>query len=371
MRLAVVVRCVTNIWQDEALLRADELAQNEIKDIIKRAKARRWQIVAKNLQKLLKKEIKYGPKACEKRFVDIMDDNASIPMSLDDDPAARQAERARRQLEKLKENAEKELRESAIKEQKLIKAQEQSLVTAMKKKLRAEERALKAKADAEAAQRKLQSQGAKQQAIEQKRRENAQRLQRATAEYAKFGGVGTIAPESFSPAPISPSAEVTSSTTSTLKRKRNSLDVEGASSPRNHLSVKELGHQLRLRGLIKSGSKAAQIRRLEEDDHSLAVQDLRAKLRGRGLNDQGDKDQLVARLVASEVAESAWGQKHGGVVSAWDNGGTEIEPAEASGGKRVRQSVFPAEAMGNKLVEDDHIRAGTVDSGVGGSATAE
>jgi hypothetical protein len=45
--------------------------------------------------------MKYGPKACENRFVDLMNDCATIPIELDDDPEARRVERAKRVLDKM------------------------------------------------------------------------------------------------------------------------------------------------------------------------------------------------------------------------------------------------------------------------------
>ena len=78
------------------MVRADQLAQAEMKDIISRTKARRWQIVSKNLHKILKKEMKYGPAACQKRFVKLHEDNPTIPPELDDDPVKRAEEKAHR-----------------------------------------------------------------------------------------------------------------------------------------------------------------------------------------------------------------------------------------------------------------------------------
>jgi hypothetical protein len=71
---------------------------------------------------MLKKELKYGPKACEKRFFELMEDRASIPIDLDDDPAERRAERAKRVLEKMNERALVEARENTVKEQKRLSA---------------------------------------------------------------------------------------------------------------------------------------------------------------------------------------------------------------------------------------------------------
>lgn len=121
--------------------------------------------MSKNLHKILKKGFKYGPKACEKRFVDLMDDRATIPIELDDDPEERRAERARRVLEKMNERNLVEAREKTLKEQKRLAADQNALCIAMVKSKRASDRAEQATKKAQEAQARVLMQDKKHKAL--------------------------------------------------------------------------------------------------------------------------------------------------------------------------------------------------------------
>jgi hypothetical protein len=318
------------IAQDEALLRADELAQNEIKDIITRTKGRRWQIVSRNLHKILKKELKYGPKACEKRFVDLMDDRASIPIELDDNPEQRRADRAKRVLEKMNERNVVEAREKTMKEQKRLVADQMALRIAMDKSQRAQARAQKAFLKAQDAQAKALMQGQKHRTLEQKRAAEEAQIIATSKKYAEQHGLAYTAPPPAVAVPSTPTPAPSQVAIPTLastanKRKRKPMDPEIADSPRNHMSVKELGDLLSLRGLSKSGTKAEQIKRLAFNDQNLAPNTLKMKLTGYGAGTEGSRERLIERLVQCEVTASAWGQKHAGAGAL---GATRSDSAE-------------------------------------------
>lgn len=98
------------------------------------------------------------------------------------------------------------------------------------------------------------------------------------------------------------------------KRKRKSMDPEVADSPRNHMSVKELGDLLSNRGMSKTGTKAELVKRLAIFDHNMSRTALKSRLTGHGANTEGSRLHLTERLVQCEVGASAWGQKNAGGV---------------------------------------------------------
>ena len=290
-----------------------------------------------------------------------MHDTASIPIEIDDNPDERRAERAQRVIARLNERMMIEARDRAANEQKRLKTQQESLRRVMKRTTKADENAKKAAEKALAAQKRFEAQRLKSLAADQKRAKDELQFQLTSKRFAEKHGLVFPAPGTPTPATIFSLALTSKS--STTKRKRGVADPDIADSPRVHLSVKELGHELAMRGLNKGGTKKEQIKRLEASDRSMATQDMMDKLSGKGLNSEGERSQLIDRIVASEVAESAWGQKHGVIQYAEQSSDAETDTVEEAAPKRRKDDTSTNRDAANVA------RAATVDSGVGGSAT--
>src|ERR1700753_2856070 len=105
-------------------MQAHGQAMTKIKEMIERARTRRWIFVSQALAKLLpKKEIPYTHGACQKRFEDIMSGIAAPPVPdriIDEDYEAQLATRKeasrRKRLEEDKIEAEKKARKDAEKQ---------------------------------------------------------------------------------------------------------------------------------------------------------------------------------------------------------------------------------------------------------------
>jgi hypothetical protein len=364
------------------------LAQNEIKDIIQRAKARRWQIVSKNLHKILRKELKYGPKACEKRFVELMEDRASIPIAIDDDPEGRRAERAVRVMKTLHDRNVIAAREKTAREEQAALRKDKQLREKMEKARRAKERLEKAEEKAEELKKRVEQHNDKR-SKEKARRAKAEKRAIATSQVlANAHGIA------YTPPPVQASrtaslalidASPCTGSETPAKRKRVAVvDPETVDSPRNRMSVKELGEVLNLRGLHKSGSKADLIKRLQASDQTMSAQTLKEKLRIENVKTEGTRQELIKRLVASDVAKSAWGRLHAAPASMDSSVSAEDEPTT----KRPKITVDANETDADDEDDiDDHdndmeenvskeemmplIREPTADSGVGGSPALE
>lgn len=358
--------------QDEALIQADKLAQEQIKELIQRAKNDRWPKVAKNLQKILSKEadLKYNPKSCQKRFVNLMNDVATIPPELSDNPITHQIHKAARThaILSARQLAEATAREE--KEQKQELRETTRLRKALERKARAQKKAEEAIAFAAAAEEKFGKLTKKSSALQAERK--AAQAQAATV-VEKFGldlPMGNDeASSALSSAPASPPPTASTSKTGKKSQAKLSLDQEVADSPRQRLSVHELGAVLGSRSLTKSGTKAAQIKRLDDHDNTMSPDTLRSKLADHGVATEGSRVQLIARLVQVEVSESAWGQKYGGGLAPGSKR-TAFPNVSAVSNKRAR--VDPAAADGEDSAihdgESASVGAGTVgDSTLTGS----
>lgn len=352
------------------LLHADKLAQAEIQDVIMRAKARRWQLVAKYLQKFLKKETKYGPKACEKRFTDLMNDCASIPIELDDDPEARRAERAIRVMQKLAERAEAASREANAKGKKKQATQDAELHKLMNRTAKVKKQAADLEVKAEKAKTKLLEQNQKQQNLEQQRRAEKAKLERAAKKYAKNNGLAytaqpSVAPSATPATPVAASSTIpmASSTSMVSKRKRSATAMDITESPRNRMSCKELGNLLGLRNLIKGGTKEQQIERLEADDQRTAMKDLQEKCRGQGMSTEGTREQLIERIVAKEVGQSNWARKH--ISELGVSRSVTPNNAFAESDEQEDSASITDEPMAKRVNFGGSVSNGTDDEGIG------
>ncbi|QDS75375.1 hypothetical protein FKW77_002502 [Venturia effusa] len=304
--------------EDEALLKADQLALAEIHDTIARTRAKRWHLVARNVQKILKKEAKYSPSACQKRFVALQHGSASIPPELDDDPTRRFEEKASRVLAALHDQKLKDASERQAKEAKRLASDNLKLQKALEKKERADKRAKDAEEKARIAieQAAKRAQSAKE--LEDARKSQADQIQALRSGKPK-------------PAPITrpavvvtiPSSEKSSSALSKGKSKAN----EG---PRAHLQLKELRELCSQRGLTQSGTKTSLLERLRSDDSTIPVTQLRELLQNRGVSTEGTHNELQERLAQADANNSAWGQRFAGKSGKSGAGGTSSSKRDAS-----------------------------------------
>lgn len=314
--------------EDEALLKADQLALAEIHDTIARTRSKRWHLVAKNVQKILKKEAKYSPSACQKRFVALQHGTASIPPELDDDPTRRFEEKAARVLAALHDQKLKDASEKQAKEAKRLVSDNLKLQKALEKKERADKRAKDAEEKARIA-------------IEQaaKRAQSAQELEDARKTQAdQIHALRTGRPK---PAPIArPAAVVTLNTSSDLSSPApNKGKAKANEGPRAHLQLKELKELCSQRGLTQSGTKTSLIERLRFDDSTIPVSQLKTLLQKHGVSTEGTHNELQERLAQADANKSVWGQRFAGKASS------SKRDASTEGGARVTKRARTSEAL--------------------------
>lgn len=346
--------------EDEALLKADQLALAEIHDTIARTRAKRWHIVAKNVQKILKKEAKYSPSACLKRFVALQHGTASIPPELDDDPTRRFEEKAARVLAALHDQKLKDASERQAKESKRLVSDNLKLQKALEKKDRADKRAK----DAEEKARIAIEQAAKR-AQSAKELEDARKTQ-ADQIHALRAGKPKPAPVARATAVVklNTSSDVSSPAPATGKGKAKLSD-----GPRAHLQLKELKELCGQRGLIQSGTKTSLIERLRFDDSTIPVSQLKTLLQKRGASTEGTPDELQERIAQADANASAWGQRFAGKATSGSKRDASSE-GEVRATKRTRPSsaltdmaataiaAFSEEDFvdfggGNEVIDDD------------------
>ncbi|TLD37538.1 hypothetical protein E2P81_ATG04350 [Venturia nashicola] len=317
--------------EDEALLKADQLALSEIHDTIARTRAKRWHLVARNVQKILKKEAKYSPSACQKRFVSLQHGTASIPPELDDDPTRRFEEKAARVLAALHDQKLKDASEKQAKEAKRLVNDNLKLQKALEKKERADKRAK----DAEEKARIAIDQAAKR-AKSAKELEDARKIQADQIHALRSGKP--------KPAPIArPAAVVTLNTSPHPSSPAPALGkgrAKASEDPRAHLQAKELKELCTQRGLIQSGTKTSLIERLRFDDSTIPVSQLKTLLQKRGASTEGTQDELQERLAQADANASVWGQRFAGKTISGSK-----RDASAEGDARTTKRTRPSSAL--------------------------
>jgi hypothetical protein len=302
----------------------------------------------------LKKELKYSPGACQKRFIALQNDTATIPPELDDDQVKRAEEKASRVLAKLHARNLREATDRHAKEQKRLAVENEKLKKALEKKERADKRAQVAQENAKLAM----LQAAKR---EQKATELAAAREAHEAQILILRNGGSNPNSSGSRAKTTPKVmekrqpsmsitPATSDMTPSTGRSRRSavseLIGEFVDSPRSRLSLKELENLCIKRGLSKTGSKTILMKRLTQDDSAMSIGSLQIKLQERNVSIEGTKAELIARLTSSDVAESAWGKKNTPALNSfWDITPTSVKRAAsferaASQSKRVCSSEY-------------------------------
>jgi hypothetical protein len=329
------------IPQDEALLRAEELAQMEINDMIARAKTKRWNIVAKNLHKILKKDFKYSARSCQKRFIALMNDMATIPPEIDDDPGKRQEEKAARTLAKLHDRHLQEVTEKQQKEQKRLSADQERLRKALEKKERADRcaRAAEEKARAAMQQAAIRDEKAKQLEADRARKEAQIQVLRQVRDVPTPSPRKPLEKPHPSTGPSTPTAPTftpTPSTTGTSTGKAKRTPAADLDDPRARLTTTQLVALCTLRGIPKSGTKPAVVKRLAVNDMNMGMDALKALLHSKQIPTNGTVEELAKRLAQTDAQASAWGKKHLEAMDTfWDRSSSSSATAEARSNKRV------------------------------------
>lgn len=284
--------------QDEVLLEAELQARQEIDSIIDKIKKKRWEYVARSLQKKLKKSIQYSPGSCQKRYVSLMNETARIPIELDDNPEQRLVDRHNRSIQVLQCMREAEAAEFEMKNKKKLEKDEKELKVKVKREERAKKRSEKAKANLQKAEEKANKAKAKFDAELKKREAEKARIEQIQKDIA--AGISTR-PDGL---------------TSAQKRKvsqdTSNISTRTVSSglPRSRMSLLELIGLCLERKLPKTGSKAQLQHRLEKEAKAATPEVLRKRLEEYNVSIEGGQEDLVTLLAQADEANSTWGRNY-------------------------------------------------------------
>jgi len=158
----------------KAIVKAD----TEVQKDYARADAKRWDYAAKFFSGY-KPQTVYSAKACEKRYIALMNESATIPPELDDDPQKRADERATRTVAYLERKQEEHVSLLAAKERARLEEERYRLDLATKRQAAAEKRAQRAEEKARRASEIAAKQNANLRASEHKRLARQAELDRA------------------------------------------------------------------------------------------------------------------------------------------------------------------------------------------------
>jgi hypothetical protein len=246
--------------------------------VIERAKAKRWTLVANTLHKILKKEFKYSARSCQRRFIALQNDAATIPPELDDDPLRRREEKAARTLARLHDRNLHTITEKQQKEQKRLVAGQEKLKKALEKKERAAQRAQAAEEKARIALAQASIRNLKAKELEADRLRQEAQIQMLRKNQA----ISAPRPPKVVEEPC-PSMALLTSTASTpgtatqyiaaAKAKRTSLT--NIDDPRARMTTAELTILCTRRGISKNGTKPTIIKRLAEHDLNMGMESRR------------------------------------------------------------------------------------------------
>jgi hypothetical protein len=315
--------------------------------------------VAKNLHKILKKELKYSAGSCNKRFIALMNDTATIPPELDDHPQKRQEEKAARTLAKLHDRHLQDVTDKQQKVQKRLADDQEKLKKALEKKARADQRARVAEEKARSAMQKaaIREKKAKELEVDRAKQEAQIQILREGEGIPTPHHPATIEKDcqttevSIATAPSLKSNPITSGIFIAKTKRMTAADLE---DPRARLVSTELKALCDARGIPKKGGKLAIVKRLAEDDMKMGIDALMALLRSKGIPTTGTMDELVKRLAQADAQASAWGKKHLKALDTfWDRTSTDFTTAGASSNKRsgspLPDNVDPKRVRPNDL----------------------
>jgi len=301
-------------------------ARQEIDTVIDKIKKKRWEYVARNLQKKLKKSIQYSAGSCQKRYIALMNDTARIPIELDDNPEQRLVDRQNRSIDVLQRMHEAEAADFEMKNKKKLEKDAKELSVKVKNQERAKKRSEKAEAILQRAAEKARKAKAKFDAELRKREAEKARIEQIQKDIA--AGISTR-PDGLTPA---------------QKRKVNqdagtiSTRTVSAGLPRSHMSLAELVSLCLERQLPKTGNKAQLQDRLENEAKDAPRDVLRKRLEEYNVSVEGNREDLVTRLAQADEANSLWGRNYDGSGS--------IRP-------RKRQRMMLSKSIVNESDDDE------------------
>jgi SAP domain len=322
------------------------MALAEIHAEIESKRSKRWEYTAKYLQKLLKKDISYSSKSCQKRFVALQDDKARIPPELDDDPEKRARDRAQKSLARLQRKQAREEAANAEKERKKLAADQKRIGKLQQMQANADKRREELEKRAAAASDKANKHKS---IIEEQRRKR-------DAENAEIERLrqGIASGQSSTP---STSLKTLKKPTPRKTKVPASQNPLGSENPRQKLTVEELQDLCVKRGLSKAGNKTVLMNKLAENDAGLSDLALNTMLLERNCLTEGTREDRLTRLAMADASQSNWAKKHRfvgafgkkrGKSVITDEAGSEAD-TERSPSKRIRATTMPAHNSINRF----------------------
>ncbi|KAL1610017.1 hypothetical protein SLS60_001682 [Paraconiothyrium brasiliense] len=269
------------LTQDQLLLRAYDLASIEIAYEIERLRAWRFKKTAEWMRRMNKGSV-FSGKACHARYSSLLDDTATIPCDVDDDPAQRRADmEVLRQQKEDEREAEREAKEAKEAERERIKNE-----AAVRQAKISEEKAEKSAQAKRAASARAATRATKQ-TFNQRQAEDHLKKKKAAAADKLAKKAASEAERKFR---------------EEFALKHFKHITEDTPDPRRVLDVVDLRKLCRARKINdhvmrKDGeTKKVLLQRLRDADERLRVTDLRELVKARGIPHGGTKLQMKYQL---------------------------------------------------------------------------
>jgi SAP domain len=271
-------------------------------ETIARAKSKVFSLCAGQLTKKLDVSVPFTRDGCERRWRKL-NNLEPIPSQNERDPFYMNDEfEEHMRNRKLIKDAEEWERQA--KEAEIIAEQEMAKLTkANEAKRKAEEEVAKAEAILEkvneAAKVKAELAAKKRAAAKGLRIDTQSPMTPDQGHKSGFMPINAVSNTSDDDMPISPSPFA-------RKDRKKNLGVK-KSDHRHRLTVLELEHYCRERGLGKNGTKADLMARLREYDLGQSIEQLRETLQKQGMGAEGTKEELIDRVAFLDASKSSWG----------------------------------------------------------------
>lgn len=287
--------------EDEDLLAAEAEVDAEIHKDIQRVKSKRWELVARHLQKKINKDIPYSAGSCKKRFVALQSDTAIIPIELVDNKEQRLIERTQQSLRLLQQLQDAEFAQEQAKNKKKLEKDARELALKKKQEERSLNRFEKSRLIAQKAAAKAEKAAKEHEEREKRHLEDAARI--AELQQNLLSGISNR-PDQSNPA---------------KKRKANELSstppthqAQSSMLPRGKMTVTQLANLCAQRNLPKTGTKVQLQQRLETEAKGATRNELRNRLQRYNADVDGTKDELIERLALADETNADWTQDTGG-----------------------------------------------------------
>lgn len=288
--------------EDEELLEVEAQVRVEIRQEMAKLKAKRWELVAHKLQSKLKKGIAYSAGSCQKRYVALQNDTATIPIELDDNPEQRLIQRQQKSIRLVEQIHKAEFAKEEAKNKKKLEKDQRELAYKQRKEEHSRKRHEKAVLESKKAADRLAKLEAQKAVTEKRQREEAERIAELQNNLAT--GISTR------PDPLTPGQ----------KRKANALNggpstesafAKSTALPRGKMTLAELSALCQIRKVSKTGSKVQLQQRLQKEAEKATRAELRSRLSLYAADTEGTKEELVDRLAQADEANSDWAQNNG------------------------------------------------------------